>query len=190
MARKQREEIKPLVRLLFLDFDGVLNGSVWSHAHPFLRWYERLDDACCARLERILVDTEASIVVSSAWRKEFTVDELQQLLRSRGVPHANVIGVTPVLGAIYARALEISVALDDLRKRFRVDSYAIVDDEPIFENAALNVAFDDTDETVAEDLAYLERLERRRFERTSTREGLTDLNVERVISLLKPPQDS
>lgn len=50
--------------VLFLDIDGVLNG------HEYDREAESstLHPDCVARLNRVLADSECSVVLSSAWR--------------------------------------------------------------------------------------------------------------------------
>lgn len=81
--------------LIFLDVDGVLNGHEWDaevmcgQIHP--------DKV--ARLNRILRETDARIVLSSAWRYivhrgEANMMGMEWLLRSHGVLANRLIGIT------------------------------------------------------------------------------------------------
>ena len=51
------------------------------------------------RLERILRQTHASLVVTSTWRKYYSPDILTRFLRRAGAPSAIVTSCTPVLDA-------------------------------------------------------------------------------------------
>jgi hypothetical protein len=82
--------------VLFLDCDGVLN----AHDYP---WDERrgpqhLRQAMCERLERVLRETGAVIVLSTAWRYRVDLDTIEAWLRSQGAPSARVVGRTPMGG--------------------------------------------------------------------------------------------
>ena len=65
-------------RVIFLDIDGVLA--------PIRRWdrYEDLDHACIQRLNEIVAEGGADVVVSSTWRHGKTVAELQGMLDAQG----------------------------------------------------------------------------------------------------------
>ena len=93
------------MKVIFLDIDGVLNSQDWYRyrrdniamdavegQYPF---YE-FDPRAVARLNRIIEETSAKIVVSSSWRSGQTVESLQKLLDSVGVV-GEVIGLTPHL---------------------------------------------------------------------------------------------
>ena len=86
------------MKLIFLDIDGVLN----SHDY-FLKRYsetgkmqggirpESIDPDALRRLERILEETDAKIIVSSTWRLGQTVEQLQDLLESAGFLYPETI---------------------------------------------------------------------------------------------------
>ena len=67
-----------MIRILFLDFDGVLN-------HP-LTWGNRDDTVIdidkVKRLNDLLTKTGAKIVVSSSWRFGHSINEMQNLPRT------------------------------------------------------------------------------------------------------------
>lgn len=52
-------------KIIFLDIDGVLNGHD-KHRHP--NGYCGIDPQCVYRLNRIVAETGANLVISSAWR--------------------------------------------------------------------------------------------------------------------------
>lgn len=60
------------MKVLFLDFDGVLNGRAFLDSLPrtiTLQARPDIDLACAARVQRICDVTGASIVVTSSWRE-------------------------------------------------------------------------------------------------------------------------
>lgn len=87
--------------VLVLDFDGVLNGD-WqiddcNRKGLDMHDWERLDPEKVVLLERILVVTQAPLVISSSWRGSWNAFALERGLRRLGAPSARVIGVTPDL---------------------------------------------------------------------------------------------
>ena len=148
-------------RVLVLDLDGVLNSRVfmwrnratWNNSVP----ESMLDPAACARLERILVETGAVIVVSSSWRVDTSCEEIETALRARGAPSAKVIGATPRSWSGSKRGDEIQRWLDE---NGPVETFAIVDDNS--------------------DMAHLGG----RFTQTSWDTGLLDKHARRIIAML------
>jgi hypothetical protein len=93
-------------KIIFLDIDGVLNGTLWAGHLPRRsllppeladRAFEerRLDPSCVARLRKLVTELDASIVISSTWRRRMDVPELAKLLFLYGYENPPVIGVTP-----------------------------------------------------------------------------------------------
>jgi len=103
-------------RLLFLDFDGVLNGAVcWETKHAHTEMDKTEPDrhwALCPemgeQLKRI-ADTVPSleIVVSSTWRLGTPIEKLRALLAPFGIAGERVISATPRFGG-QIRGLEIA----------------------------------------------------------------------------------
>jgi HAD domain in Swiss Army Knife RNA repair proteins len=108
---------RPL-RILFLDFDGVLNSGpymrTWirdfyvaepdegtqSQTERFEMDAAKLDTQAIDRVNRIVAATGARIVVCSSWRHFHPLSRLRRLLRSRGFA-GPVVGVTPAIpGAV------------------------------------------------------------------------------------------
>jgi hypothetical protein len=106
MHAATRSAIVVLVRLLFLDFDGVLNSEAYFDAPEFLRATEGLSDAevmllgharhldpeKVALLNRLVETLGVGVVISSTWRLRYTLDELNALLKQRGATfHATAV---------------------------------------------------------------------------------------------------
>jgi hypothetical protein len=96
------------MKIIFLDFDGVLNTASWLRrqaadwmSSPKGKPYEKereIDPSAVARLNQITEKTGAKIVVSSSWREDYSLEELRTLLRGKGCT-GDIIGVTPDLSA-------------------------------------------------------------------------------------------
>lgn len=91
------------MKVIFLDFDGVLNSENWYRRrfkeidtedilgkYPF---YE-FDPLSIVELNRIIEQTEAKVVVSSSWRIGKSVEDLQKMLDVVGFI-GKVIDTTP-----------------------------------------------------------------------------------------------
>jgi hypothetical protein len=102
-----------LVRVLFLDIDGVLNSESFGRAleakhrqlgHDDLakvdptcacfKLENQIDDAAVTRLNRLVAETGSKVVISSSWRKLFDSIELHRILSAHGLV-AEIIGETP-----------------------------------------------------------------------------------------------
>lgn len=154
------------MKVIFLDFDGVLNSYSWwmRRSVGYARWSRVLrefDPLAVAQLNRITARTGASIVASSSWR-----DTGRRLLRRAGVT-ARVIGCTPELPHgrpshfPNERPLEI---LAWLNAHPGVASFLILDDCPW-------------------NFGGYERL-RTRSIRTNSYTGLTAFHVDRAVGML------
>lgn len=109
------------LRLIFCDFDGVLNQHA-SGAYNLMR-------PLVERLDRLARETGAVVVVSSWWRW-IGVEALRRDLASAGY-HGRVIGRTPWLGEddywdARERGTEVQAVLAYLGDR--VESFVILDD--------------------------------------------------------------
>jgi hypothetical protein len=155
------------IRIIFLDIDGVLinNASfkpplkiegVRVAAHP----------DCVAALNRILVETNAMIVVSSSWRLDCNSStvEMREILSQWGIAGA-VIGCTPILqssfGSVRPRGEEILKWIKEDGERFEIESFVILDDD--------------------DDMIHL----RDRLVQTEFGRGLTMEHAERAIAMFR-----
>lgn len=96
------------MRIVFLDFDGVLNSEAYMHRI----WKERkagkavtfmhrhTDEICPEMAQRVLSiceQADASVVISSSWRLLHTMEEIKAMLTEvgAGALAARIIGRTP-----------------------------------------------------------------------------------------------
>jgi len=161
------------VKIVFLDFDGVLN----SHAHlRTLPAEERagvmgLDPTAVARLNRFVeADQDIDFVVSSTWRYDHDVPALQTMLSEKGL-RGCVRGRTPrmltqhgVLVSAPCRGQEILAWLELAPDYgYAIESFVILDDDA--------------------DMAPISD----RLVQTTFAEGLLDSHVEKALEVLQIP---
>lgn len=117
------------MKVIFLDFDGVLNSAasfLWEKRKKTLRIADTLNPVCCSNLQYILEnDSSIKIVISSTWRRLHSMVELQNILKSYGVEAARIIGKTPMFMNSH-RGREIRAWLDE---NPGVTQYVILDDD-------------------------------------------------------------
>lgn len=96
------------MHVIFLDIDGVLNSEAFLRKRDEQhRQCSRAPDACTcyhlenqidqealARLNRLVAELAAKIVISSSWRKLLDPPELQRVLKGHGLC-GEIIGETP-----------------------------------------------------------------------------------------------
>jgi hypothetical protein len=143
-ARRRRQAERARGRFagpfVFLDFDGVLNHTDWFKTRrerrkpDDWRWDDlSFDRVCVERLNRLLAQTAARVVVSSSWRYGDVRGErvvcktpqwLESLLRRHGF-NGIVLDVTPILGGM--RGGEIRAWLDARAEPGA--AFVILDDE-------------------------------------------------------------
>lgn len=76
------------MNLIFLDIDGVLNSDLWyqknQSAQTARHLAAHLDPLAVKRLNKILLQANAKVVLSSTWRHHYTLFQLQQQLEQVG----------------------------------------------------------------------------------------------------------
>lgn len=157
------------MRVLFLDFDGVLNSADYMKHRRTIRRPSghAIDAPTIPRLNAIIARTGAKVVVSSSWRHGLDAKRLGEILALHGFT-GEVIGTTPdcaepfVLsthGIVRAteRGYEIQAWLD---LHPEVTCFAIVDDDS--------------------DMVHLAH----RHVQTTWAMGMLDEHVERLVALL------
>lgn len=123
------------MRLIFLDFDGVLNecGDLIAAGTADVLSREKI-----ARLNHVLWSVpDARIVVSSTWRLfpyTDTVEKLEERLTRDGLVSGRVIGMTPCLQCGMSdyrsrRGQEIAEWLASYSGRDPIESWVVVDDD-------------------------------------------------------------
>jgi hypothetical protein len=153
-------------KIIFLDIDGVLNSI------PFLNTIVTFDDAASIDkksvdiLNRIIQETGASVVLSSAWRLPHVAgpDRTVKALKKNGFA-GEVIGWTPDfshLGLSFKkeRAKEISSWLAEMQPADTFISWVVLDDN------------------------FMQILPSFRFIETSAITGITEEDATRAINIL------
>ena len=145
--------------LIFLDVDGVLNGH---EQHP--NGYCGIKTECVYQLNRIIAETGAVLVISSAWRymlrTAMSVDGFCYMLMTYGlIRDAHIEGVTPWDEDIEGRGRQIRAWMNEYGDGRR---YVVLDDM---------------------DLGITE--ERHPFIQTDGLVGLTEKDADAAIAILK-----
>jgi len=119
------------MRVVFLDFDGVLNQG-YDKVRGAPSGFDYSVPSCVLALNALTRAMDARIVVSSSWRLQHTLDELRTVLRQWGV-EAPVLDVTQDLddasGFPAARIAEIRAFLDLCPEP--IEAFAVLDDQDI-----------------------------------------------------------
>lgn len=142
------------MKVVFLDFDGVLNSRETTPEFG-------LDETLIARLNRLLAHTGAKVVISSSWRRCHSLEYCIATLENAGFK-GEVLGATPEREREWGspstpRGFEIQ---DWLHANPEVEAFVILDDEGDMEHL----------------LPFLVR--------TSMVSGLQDEHVDRAIEIL------
>lgn len=152
------------MRILLLDFDGVLNSVGSFIYNERMRklglsktpTHESFDPIACSNLQYILEELpDVQIVVSSTWRKYNTLAALQEIFKVNHLLPERMIGTTPESKEGY-RGKEIETYL---KAHPEVTEFVIVDDDSDME-------------------PYMDRLVK-----TDGRNGLTWTDAEKVIEM-------
>ncbi|MDI1451339.1 HAD domain-containing protein [Polyangium sp. 6x1] len=122
------------MKIVFLDFDGVLNHSLMQILED-RDTRKRFSPPAVERLNTIVKRTGARVVVSSSWREWNSVDKLRTLLAEEGFV-GEVLDHTPILhprtmrlrdpNPGETRCREIMQWLDALPER--PESFVVLDD--------------------------------------------------------------
>lgn len=118
-----------MLKLIFLDVDGVLNNTIDSDRHYYNERGYFYSPNCVKVFNKVIEATGAKIVVSSTWRLGRTVEELKELFAWMGVK-GEVIDKTG-RNSSGIRGVEI---LEWMRERDDIHSwnfknYIIIDDD-------------------------------------------------------------
>lgn len=122
---------KEKIRVLFLDFDGVLN-SVRS-AIAFKSYKEHALDPVAVGMIRTLVEEHnLKIVISSTWRVLYSMEEFHSMFLTyhKWDTRNIIIDVTPYIPILKLRGYEIVSWLQNgMGKNYNVTDYIIIDDD-------------------------------------------------------------
>lgn len=150
-------------KIIFLDFDGVLNTEYYQGLLQFQgkQWQDEhgafFDPRAVRQLKRVIDTTGADIVVESSW-KYLGLEAMQELWRVRDLP-GRVIDITPSLTGNASKGEEIAAWLSEYATPDT--RYVIIDDEYV---------------VLDTQIPY--------FILTNPYEGLTEEQANRAISIL------
>lgn len=119
-------------KVIFLDIDGVLCTHRSHRAYGSQRGMERHFDPCAVKLvERLCIESEAVLVLSSTWRKLMTQQAMTAILMNAGMRDVpwHEDWKTEVRFSDRPRGGEIFTWLEDHPE---VSRYAIIDDSSDF----------------------------------------------------------
>ena len=114
-------------KVIFLDIDGVLNDAEPIQALPTRQsqWARLLDPERVSRLNDIIDATGAEVVLSSSWRQVHSLDDMQELLETRGF-EGRLVDETPVINETRGQQIQAWLA----RHGDDVGRYVAIDDSP------------------------------------------------------------
>ncbi len=135
------------MKLIFLDFDGVLNSRKWFNSLQgrdkddklvLVETDDHLDPEAVELINKLVEQSGAQVVISSSWRILHSLDEstdtgkierpsLNEILEKAGA-RFKAIDTTPRL--YEERGIEIQTYLDYLKSKGEiVESFVIIDDD-------------------------------------------------------------
>lgn len=120
-------------KIVFLDFDGVLNDYPNHDDRTIQEVIDNFDkfifDSKVKMLNKIVDDCNADFIIISYWRRHFTKNKLSEFFKKKGFK-GNIIDFTGLGGK------EHKDRLDKIKKcleKYKPDSYVILDDSVIDE---------------------------------------------------------
>ena len=118
------------MKVIFLDFDGVMNTAYYGHflgkeGLPYRDEFGAVfDPNCVGYLKEIIEKTGAEIVVTSSWKSLMTYRDMLNMWEQRGLP-GYVIDLTPSSSGCRRRGDEIDAWLKECKDECQ---YVILDD--------------------------------------------------------------
>lgn len=147
-----------LLKVIFLDLDGVLNTD--DFLHQCIHTDDGIDPKLITILNRIIKDTNTKIVISSDWRHGKTMAQLQAILDKFGFV-GDIVGMTDDNDK--SRWSQIVDWMDNIE----VDDFVILDDMDVMSHVV--------------NMPTFKRLADKHFFRTNKDIGLTDEIADRII---------
>ena len=120
------------MKVVFLDLDGVMN--IYQKGYTCVNGYpdQRITPEAVHYLNEITRITGAKIVVSSSWRRCYTIKKLRDMLNVQSGIQGEIIDVTPM--DLWQRVQKLNVYRGDeiqywLDQHPEVESFVILDDD-------------------------------------------------------------
>lgn len=172
------------MKVIFLDFDGVLNSNDWftkANKDGTLDRDNPVDPSAVKKLNKIIEKTAAKIVVSSTWRILNTKEGLQKILDNLGFI-GEIIDLTPRIHfkEIYEsvpRGCEIDYWLNRTGKFQRINWDKEIQRGYLEKSTVKNYVILDDDS----DMLYNQR---EHFIKTNNKVGLTNKDANQAIKIL------
>lgn len=117
------------MRSVFLDIDGVLLPyfQIGKHGATSHRGCPAFNPNCVAELNTICYDGNASIVISSSWRRYYDdIEVLCSMFKDQGVT-GQISGMTPFATEIWPRC-DRGDEITKFMKPLDIESFVIIDD--------------------------------------------------------------
>lgn len=132
------------MKLIFLDFDGVVNSDKYTNSASYkkeaegkteaeimlIAHYLHIDPEAIKLLNDLVEKSGAKVIASTTWRLHYSLDELNKMIKDRGATF-EIVGVTPriypkKMSQFVQRGEEIQAYLDSLTEI--VEGFVIIDD--------------------------------------------------------------
>ena len=122
------------MKILFLDIDGVLNSVTYSKKvvrRSLLADPTSLDPAAGKMLgDWLKQNLDVGVVISSTWRKIYSIDELKEILSVVGIPAERILEYTPVIhNTIRGEEIKAWIQGQMFKSNFPITGIAILDDD-------------------------------------------------------------
>ncbi len=128
------------MKVVFLDIDGVLNSQRWFDAQENEghvgfdpesdeMWLSMLDPECIARLNRVIAEHEAKVVISSSWRNLLEPERIHRLLAAKGFAGEVIGATTTSQGLVPTRRTQRGDQIAHWLATATVASFVILDDD-------------------------------------------------------------
>jgi hypothetical protein len=184
------------MKIIFLDIDGVLNCELWYKQrfqildrndamgnHPFYEFAPFLVD----RLNQIIDQTQAKVVISSTWRINYSIQELKDILTAVNFK-GEIIDTTPHFYAkgshddkqinyTIPRGCEIDWWLTNKGKFQRINWSKNIQEDYLNKSLVKNYVILDDDS----DMLYSQK---EHFVKTDVYHGLKQEHVDQAIKIL------
>ena len=125
-------------KIIFLDIDGVLrthkSDLEWSNklVKPIFKGANRLfDKTAVDNLNEVIFLTGAKIVITSNWRIDLSLEEIQKIFKDRGII-GEVIGKTGLVHLKEGSPIPIGnrgLEIQDWLERDNIEKYVVIDDQ-------------------------------------------------------------
>ena len=124
----------PIAAAVFLDIDGVLNSTSWWARRTTMEFpFREFDPACLERLEVLLYEHDAALVISSSWRSGRDTADVRNLFNEVGEFWGLGLGLPErIVGATEVLERERGEEVASFCSEHEVRRYVILDDQTDF----------------------------------------------------------